>query len=183
MKLRSMFSNDKEIYTGASKQDDIITYCHKDGAIILGYRMMPQQTSIFTTEIRAIGEAIHFDTKAKGKSVIYSESLSSILTLKNNQVSNNLHIHYLKSFINNSNSMIAISWVPPHKQIRGNEHASKTAKDVLKLPLILTMSWNADFIPCIKTKEVKKLGTIWYRLFDKINYRYIDKKRLIKLSD
>ena len=98
-------------------------------------KALPRESSIFTTEARAIDLALNIISKSKHKKfIIFSDSLSVLLSLRNKKFQNPLIIKLLSRFNSISNRKeIIICWTPSHIGVRENERANSTAKSALDL--------------------------------------------------
>ena len=87
------------------------------------------ESSIFTVEARAIDLALNIILKSKHKkSIIFSDSLSVLLSLRNKKFQNPLIIKLLSWLDSMSNRKeIIICWTLSHIGVRGNERADLTA--------------------------------------------------------
>ena len=93
------------------------------------------ESSIFTAEAHAIDLALNIILKSKHKKfIIFSDSLSVLLSLRNKKIQNHLIIKLLSRLDSMSNRKeIIICWTLSHIGVRGNERADLAAKSVLDL--------------------------------------------------
>lgn len=96
--------------------------------------ILPHFTSIFTSEITAIEEAIKLKPP-KNKLLICTDSLSSINALKSHRHSDILIQRIKGNLVRSKNTKIL--YTPAHINIPGNEMADKIAKETSKSPTIL----------------------------------------------
>ena len=82
---------------------------------------IPDDSSIFTTEAKAVGLAIDF--------IIFSDSLS-VLKAMNHTISKNPQIRKLLEKCHELlvNKEIVLCWIPSHMGIQGNEMVDQQAK-------------------------------------------------------
>ena len=121
------------IYTDGSKDNDRVG-C---GLIINNLAIkqrLPSNASIFTAEVTAIDLAL--DTIAEsddGHFIIFSDSLSVLLSLHNKKMDNPLILQLLQKlhYLSCAHKTIHLCWIPSHIGIRGNEAADMAAKESL----------------------------------------------------
>ena len=110
---------------------------------------LPPETDVVTAELYALHQALtYLDTHAKGKAVIYTDSLSSLHLLLSQHpalatplvhATQDTHIHF-----NSQGLEIKLQWVPSHTNIRGNDVVNAAAKmavsqdSITPLPLPLS---------------------------------------------
>ena len=121
------------IYTDGSKDNDRVG-C---GLIINNLSVkqrLPSHASIFTAEVTAIDLAL--DTIAESDDdhfIIFSDSLSVLLSLHNKKMDNPLILQLLQKLhhLSCAHKTIHLCWIPSHIGIRGNEAADMAAKESL----------------------------------------------------
>ena len=98
-------------------------------------KTLPRESSIFTAEACAIDLALNIISKSKHKKfIIFSNSLSVLLSLRNKKFQNPFIIKLLSRLDSMSNRKeIIICWTPSHIGVRGNERADSAAKSALDL--------------------------------------------------
>ena len=92
---------------------------------------LPSNASIFTAEVTAIDLAL--DTIAESDDdhfIIFSDSLSLLLSLHNKKMDNPLILQKLH-LLSCAYKTIHLCWIPSHIGIRGNEAADMAAKESL----------------------------------------------------
>ena len=96
-------------------------------------RALPRENSIITVEARAIDQALNIISKSKHKKfMIFSNSLSVLLSLRNKKFQNPLIIKLLSRLDSWSDRKeIIICWTLSHIGVRGNERAVSAAKSAL----------------------------------------------------
>ena len=121
------------IYTDGSKDNNRVGCSAIVNNINIKQRL-PSNASIFTAEVTAIDLAL--DAIAKSDDdyfIIFSDSLSVLLSLNNRKMDNPLilklllKIHHLSC----AHKTIHLCWIPSHIGIRGNEAADMAAKESL----------------------------------------------------
>ena len=114
-------------------------------------KALPMESSIFIVEARAIDLALDIISKSKHKKfIIFSVSLSVLLSLKNKKIESPLIIKLLGRLGLMSNSKrIIICWIPSHIKVRGNERAHSATKQVLHLTPDKFRIPNIDLKPSI----------------------------------
>ena len=98
-------------------------------------KALPRESSIFTAEAHAIDLALNIISKSKHKKfIIFSDSLSVLLSLRNEKFQNPLIIKLLSRLDSMSNRKeIIICWTPSPIGVRRNERADSAAKSALDL--------------------------------------------------
>ena len=98
-------------------------------------KALPRESSIFAAEARAVDLALNIISKSNHKKfIIFSDSLSVLLSLRNKKFQNPLIIKLLSRLDSMSNRKeIIICWTPSHIGVRGNERADSAAKSALDL--------------------------------------------------
>jgi len=148
--LKSSYPNHNFVYTDASKSGGITTYSITTETVTIKLGQLPFYSSVLSSEIIAIQEAINICVKIPGKHVICTDSLSSISSITNN----NNHSHYatsVRNLVTNHFPKISLVWVPSHIGLVGNENADEAAKLASKFPLTLTANNNSnDFTHFLK---------------------------------
>ena len=130
-----IFSNTIPTTFTDSFKDNNKTEC----AVVLNKTILKKallmESSIFTAEARAKDLALNIILKRKHKKfIIFSGSLSVLLSLRNKKFQNHLIIKLLSRLNSMSNRKeIIICWTLSHIGVRGNERADMAAKSVLDL--------------------------------------------------
>jgi len=96
---------------------------------------MDSRTSIYTAELTAIVQAIHLSENTDKKIKIFTDSLSAVKAIKNDDNSEYGAI-YVREKIYEQNGKIKLIWVPGHVGIKGNTLADLAAKEAAKDPII-----------------------------------------------
>ena len=98
-------------------------------------KALSRESSIFTAEAHAIDLALNIFSKSKHKKfIIFSDSLSFLLSLRNKKIQNPLIIKLLSRLDSMSNRKeIIICWTPSHIGEREKERADSAAKSTLDL--------------------------------------------------
>ena len=122
-------------------------------------RIRNRKSSIFTAEAHAIGLALNIISKSKHKNfIIFSDSLSVLLSLRNKKFQNPLIIKLLSRLdLMSKRKEIIICWTPSHIGVRGNERADSAAKSALDLTPDKSRIPYTDLKPTIN----KLLHTKW----------------------
>jgi len=143
--LKSSYPNHNFVYTDGSKSGGITTYSITTETATIKLGLLPYFSSVLSSEIIAIQEAIKICVKMPGKHVICTDSLSSISSITNQ----NNHSHYatsVRNLVTKHFSKISLVWVPSHIGLVGNENADEAAKLASKFPLTLTANNNSNGI-------------------------------------
>ena len=130
-------------------------------------KALPKKSSIFTAEARAIDLALNIISKSKHKKfIIFSDSLSVLLSLRNKKFQNPLIIELLSRLDSMSNRKeIIICWTLSHIGVRGNERADSAAKSALDLTPDKSRIPYTDLKPTIN----KFLHTKWQQWSNNIH--------------
>ena len=125
------------IYTDGSKDNDRVG-C---GTIIDNSsfkQRLPSNASIFTAEVTAIDLALDAITESDDDHfIIFSDSLSVLLSLHNMKLDNPLILKLLEKLhhLSCAHKTIYLCWIPSHIGICGNEAADMAAKESLYLDI------------------------------------------------
>jgi RNase H len=93
---------------------------------------IPDWSSVFTVELRAIRQAIEHILDPKQKQLVITDSLS-VLTALGNRNNRSTEIENLSRKIRERRHNTTLLWVPGHNGIDGNENADLEAKSALEL--------------------------------------------------
>ena len=141
------------VYTDGSKDNDRVG-C---GAIINNLSIkqrLPSNASIFTAEATAIDLALDAITESDDDHfIIFSDSLSVLLSLKNKKMDNPLILKLFQKLhhLSCAHKTIHFCWIPSHIGIRGNEAADVAAKESLSqdcIPIYTDGSKDNDRVGC-----------------------------------
>ena len=160
--LQSRFSDYQHIFTDGSKDDDKVgcAYVSKDAQQTL---RLPDGSSIFTAEAKAVDLALDYITTCRLKKfVIFSDSLS-VLKALNHTSSKNHQIQKIIEKIHeiSKSKEIILCWLPSHIGISGNESADRKAKESLsQIPSDFKIPFN-NFKPFISKYILSKWQTSW----------------------
>ena len=124
------------VFTDGSKNHDK-TACTAVLNKTIVKKALPKKSSIFTVEAHAIDLALDIISKSKHKKfIIFSDSFSVLLSLRNKKFENPLIIKLLCRLDSMPNSKeIIICWIQSHIEVRGNERSDSAAKSALDLSL------------------------------------------------
>ena len=121
------------IYTDGSKVETKVASAYVCPYGTRGYRLR-DGCSIFTAEVEAINKALTYVNVSSRKSfVIFSDSMSVLQAIESQESKNPLVNRVLQTCqeILSNSEFITICWIPSHRNINGNEHADRAAKDAL----------------------------------------------------
>ena len=137
LEIRSKFKHHLSIYTGGSKQDVKVS-CAVIFPNFLDSIRLPDNSSIFTAEAKAIDIAFyHIRNQEEKQLIVFSDSLFVLKLLKNLNHSNPLIQQILpKYFYLSTSKEIIFCWLPSHINIRGKEIADQEAKAALLSPIL-----------------------------------------------
>lgn len=134
------------LFTDGSKLSDGASYSVTTEKEIISCQIIPEYTSVFTTELAAILAACNHASKKRGKYIVCTDSLSSLKAIQNV----NYHNHYtnsIRKIINKyKTDKLILLWVPGHCGIVGNELADNTAKNTHNFPSIFENNYNTSDI-------------------------------------
>ena len=160
--LVSKFPSYTRIYTDGSKDGEKAASAFTSGNHTTSLRL-PDNTSIFSAEIKAIALALNFIKHNNIKNaIIFSDSLSVLQSLHYRNLENTLLRRLLVKHTKLSTTHnIIYCWLPSHIGIAGNEKADHAAKQALsELPTDFTLPYS-DFKPCITKYLFNKWQTSW----------------------
>ena len=134
--LIANYSSFEHIYTDGSKDGEAVAAAAVYGDRIYKCRI-PDSSSIFSAEIKAIDIALDFlEQSRSNRFIIFSDSLSVLQALSNQKFENPLICNLLERI---SQVLlckrVVFCWLPSHVGIKGNELADKSAKSALSLPI------------------------------------------------
>jgi len=155
--LRSEFSHHVEIYTDGSK-DGIRTAAAVVTPNSVKTVRLPDNASIFTAEIHALGMALDIVRRTRSKDyVVFSDSLSSLQAIESCKVENPLILKILKdhSQLINSGKSITFCWIPSHVGILGNEDADIAATAGLDVAITNMRFPVGNVLTCVNQLCVK----------------------------
>ncbi|XP_050706209.1 uncharacterized protein LOC126991498 [Eriocheir sinensis] len=121
---------------------------------------LPPETDVLTAELYALHQALAYlhTTHARGKSAIYTDSLSSLhLLLSRHPTSSTALAHTIQRallLLTSEGWEVTLQWVPSHSGIRGNSIADAAAKmalaevNITPLPLPLSTAKCLIFRTC-----------------------------------
>ena len=151
------------IYTDGSKDNDRVG-C---GAIfnnISFQQRLPSCASIFTAEVTAINLALDAISESDDDYfIIFSDSLSVLLSLHNKKLDNPLILKLLQKFhhLSCAHKTVHFCWIPSHIGIRGNEAADVAAKESLSQDIIASQVPYTDLKPHINSFIANKWQERW----------------------
>ena len=125
------------IYTDGSKDNNRVGCAAIVNNLTIKERL-PSNASIFTSEIRAIDLALDVVSESEDDYfIIFSDSLSVLLSLHNMKVDNPLILKLLEKLhhLSCAHKTIYLCWIPSHIGIRGNEAVDMAAKESLNLDI------------------------------------------------
>ena len=115
---------------------------------------LPDNASIFTAELKAIDLALDAVSESEDREfIIFSDSLSVLLSLKNKELDNPLIINVLHSLhtLSTAHNTFVFCWIPSHIGIYGNEKADMAAKEALSLDITNSLVPYTDLKPSINS--------------------------------
>lgn len=138
------------LFTDASKSEETVSFAiTNESRSLLMASCVPSWCSVYTAELLAIEKACLLSLNAKSKTLIVSDSLSSIEAIRGSVTKCPIVDSIRYKLHHNRN--IHIVWCPSHVGIAGNEAADKEAKLACKRPLLaLTPSNYIDSLRIFK---------------------------------
>jgi ribonuclease HI len=162
--FRSQHSMHKAIYTDGSKDGPIVSAATVTPSGTISSRL-PDGSSIFTAEAKAIFRSLQYISTSKSRHfIIFCDSLSCLQAIKNCRsdhpiLRDILELHDKLSLAQND---IIFYWLPSHMGIRGNSLADSAAKSALNFQNISTTKVPyTDSKPAIKTYIQQRWQTHW----------------------
>ena len=121
------------IYTDGSKVETKVASAYVCPYETRGYRLR-DSCRIFTAEVEAINKALTYVNVSSRKSfIIFSDTMSVLQAIESQKSKSPLVNRVLQTCqeILSNGKFITFCWIPSHRDIRGNEHADRAAKDAL----------------------------------------------------
>ena len=121
------------IYTDGSKVERKVASAYVCPYGTRSYRLR-DGCSIFTAEVEAIDKALKYvKVSSVERFVIFSDSMSVLQAIESQESKNPLVNRVLQTCqeILSHGIFITFCWIPSHRDITGNEHADRAAKDAL----------------------------------------------------
>ena len=161
--IKENFTNYTHIYTDGSKDGNRVgcAAIFKDTHL---KQRLPDNASIFTAELKAIDLALDAVSESEDREfIIFSDSLSVLLSLKNKKLDNPLIINVLHSLhtLSRAHKTIVFCWIPSHIGIHGNEKADMAAKEALSLDITNSLVPYTDLKPSIHSFILGKWQERW----------------------
>ena len=171
------------IYTDRSKVETKVAAAYVCPYGSRGYRLR-DGCSIFTAEIEAINKALTYVKVSTRKSfVIFSDSMSLLKAIESQESKNPLVNRVLQACqeILYNGKFITFCWIPSHRDITGNEHADRAAKDALskaqpthfELPCTYVL-WRFSHLSHVCGRNVwdKEVGNKLHAIMSQIDEKY-----------
>ena len=168
LELISKYSYLTHIYTDGSKIDDIVSAAFTIPSLDIDKKFrLCNNSTIYAAELTAIKEVlswiIEIDKNDNCKYAIFSDSLSVLTSLKQNNCNSRPNLFYeVISLLNKlAPNQIILIWIPAHVDIKGNEKADKLAKEALNLESINSTNYleNEEVIALSKAFIINKWQT------------------------
>ena len=185
LEMQSKYTDRLAIYTDGSKVEGgrvASAFVIPELGVSQGVRISDNLT-VFTSELIAIKLCLKWITENSTllhnrNIVIYSDSLSSIISLENNSSStrSNLVGEILKMFNYIQNKCVTLAWIPSHVNIRGNECADILAKSSIlnnKIDCEVTME-QAEMHELIDKFIIKKWQEQWSKSQTGRQYKLVE---------
>ena len=156
-------NNFTAIYTDGSKSNDYVSASVVSSVDIFKVNL-PTESSIFTAEAVALKLAVqHIQSQTLRRTVIYSDSLSCLQTLKHKNLEHPIirEIVHILTYLKDVGSQIEFCWIPSHIGIKGNEKADSIAKRVIDHKLYEIKLPFSDFKPRIFNYVNSLFQTKW----------------------
>ena len=168
--IRNCYPLFTQIYTDGSKDGEKAAAAAVCEDVELSFRL-PDNSSIFSAELKAIDLAFDYIEKSKDdKFIILSDSLSSLQAMDNLKYENPVVLQLLERFqkLDETNRII-FCWLPSHMGIRGNERVDRLAKSALTNGVSDFKILFSDFKTCIRKHITKSWQVSWDAdLFNKL---------------
>ena len=153
-----------EIYTDGSKINNRTGCAYVVNGIAYKTRLT-RYSSVFSAELYAILKSLQYiKNNINNKFIIFSDSLSSIESIKNNKNKSALNIKISQILNKIKNKTIAFEWIPSHIDIEGNETADQAAKDATNERNLFRLPLNINEYNAIVKKKIHNL---WQKAWHK----------------
>ena len=138
-----MYNNATAMYTDGSKLNNgsVGSACICPSLDILIQRTIEKNDGVYSPECSALSDTVKvFKDKRSTKFMIFSDSLSALLSLKSIQFNIKTNIFLLEikrnyqQIVKNDPSLIKIVWIPSHIEVSGNEKTDKLANKKTFMP-------------------------------------------------
>ena len=131
LEVKEQYYTLEDIYTDGSKDGEKVAAAAILDGELYQFRL-PNNTSIFSAELKAIGLALnHIEQDAYWRYIIFTDSLSAMQALEGEKTDNPLIVILLEKLSRLcERADIVFCWLPSHIGISGNEEADKAAKDL-----------------------------------------------------
>ena len=167
------------IYTDGSKKDEKVGAAATWEFGTLKTRL-PNGACIFSGEAVALINALKIIQESeRTRFVIFTDSLSCLESLRNEDLSNSLIKEFLLRFreISQMGKCVVLCWIPSHKGIKGNEKADTHAKEALDLSIRPILIPSSDF----KTIPKQYFTDLWHDIWTRsVSFRSIHSPTLEK---
>lgn len=162
LEIKSKYSAYTSIYTDGSKCEEKVACAAVNQSSTSSLRL-PDDSSIFSAEVKAIDLALSFiSDHDNNKFILFSDSLSVLKSLTHPNHSNPLIQHILRRYYYISViKTVIFCWIPSHVNIRGNEQADHEAKSALDSEITNIKIPHTDFKSNIRKYVQNKCQTIW----------------------
>lgn len=158
-----LYSHRTAIYTDGSKAGDkVAAAAFSEDSVLV--RRLPNKSSVYSAELTALCLALQFiDDSPQDEFIIYSDSLSCLMSMKSSSPRNPLLQQLITSYMacKRQGNDIVLCWVPSHVGIRGNENADLAAKGALHLNISDMQVPASDFKACVKPYIYGKWQHYW----------------------
>ena len=164
--LKDSYSDYFPLFTDGSKDDSRVSAAVVAGDNTINIRL-PNESSIFTAEAKAILLALEHISKLPGtKFIIFSDSLSCLQAIKSGKLDHPLIREILELSSNISFGIthytdIVYCWLPSHVGLMGNSKADSAAKAALKFNISPCAIPHTDFRPSIYKYIIDQWSAHW----------------------
>ena len=161
--VRSEFPSHVAIYTDGSKDDSRVAAA----AVVRGRSFstrLPDQSSIFTAEARALLLALEYVEASTGREfILFSDSRSCLEALSHLKTDHPIITRILSRLrsLEMAECDIRFCWIPGHVGISGNEQADMAAKKALDKNIEPCLIPHSDLRPAIHKYVTRKWQSEW----------------------
>lgn len=125
---------------------------------------LPSISSVYTAELLAINKALNIIMPTSSTIILFTDSLSTLLSLSNYFTTNPLILDTLNAIetLNNNGIRVIFTWIPSHCGIKYNEEVDKLAKKAIKDGIVYNKIPLNDVKAFAKTQVLDHWAEEWH---------------------